>query len=69
MSEATTAYFKTDTRDGMIVCINAPNLKGIQMYVSVVDLLDDEQNYTKIFHYLFQKFFTDPSNNEQSSVE
>ena len=64
MSEAATAYFKTDTSDGMVVFINAPNPEGIQMYVSVVDLLDDDQNYTKIFHHLFQKFFADPSGSE-----
>ncbi|MEM1036718.1 MAG: serine hydrolase domain-containing protein [Pseudomonadota bacterium] len=61
MSEAATAYFKTDTRDGMIVFINAPNPEGIQMYVSVVDLLDEDQYYTKIFHYLFEKFFSSES--------
>lgn len=59
MSEAATAYFKTDTKDGLIVFVNAPNPNGILMYPKIVDLLDQDQNYTKIFHYIIAKYFSE----------
>lgn len=57
MSEAATGYFKTDSKDGLIVFVNAPNPEGILMYPKVVDLLDKDQHFTKVFHYIIGKYF------------
>lgn len=58
MSEAATGYFKTNTRDGMVVFVNAPNPEGIFLYLKIVDLLDDDQDFTQVFHSIANRYFS-----------
>lgn len=59
MSEAATGYFKTDTRDGMIIFVNAPNPEGILLYLKIVELLDEDQDFTKVFNSIVKRYFSE----------
>lgn len=54
--EAAMAYFHTKSKNGLIVFCNGGN--GAFMLPKVVELLDDEQNYTSVYNYIFKKFYS-----------
>ena len=56
-SEAAMGYFKTDTKDGMVVFVNAPNPEGILLYLKIVELLDKGQHFTKVLNSIVKRHF------------
>ena len=55
-SEGAIGYYETKTKNGMIVFVNST--QGVLMWPHVVDELDPDQHFTKVFHYLIAKYFT-----------
>jgi len=54
--EAAMGYFHTKTKNGLIVFLNGGN--GAFMLPRIVELLDEEQKYTSVYNYIFEKFYS-----------
>ncbi len=55
--EAGMGYFHTKTKNGLVVFLNGGN--GAFMLPKIVELLDDEQKYTSVYNYIFEKFYSE----------
>lgn len=53
--EAGMGYFHTKSKNGLVVFLNGGN--GAFMLPRVVELLDNEQKYTSVYNYIFEKFY------------
>lgn len=54
--EASMAYFHTKSKNGLIVFCNGGN--AVFMLPKIVELLDEEQKYTSVYNYIFDKFYS-----------
>ncbi len=54
--EAAMAYFHTKSKNGLIVFCNGGN--GVFVLPKIVELLDEEQKYTSVYNYIFEKFYS-----------
>ena len=55
--EAAMAYFHTKSKNGIIVFCNGGN--ATFMLPKIVEMLDDEQEYTPVYNYIIKKFFSE----------
>lgn len=55
--EGAMAYFHTQSKNGLIVFCNGGN--AVRMLPKIVELLDEEQNYTSVYNYILEKFFSE----------
>ncbi|MEM8484375.1 MAG: serine hydrolase domain-containing protein [Bacteroidota bacterium] len=55
-SEAAIAYIELQTGDGAIVFVNSP--QGVLLWPKVVEIVDEQQQFTPVFNHIIAKFLT-----------
>jgi len=55
-TEAAIGYIELQTGEGAVVFVNST--EGVLLWPKIVDVIDTEQQFTKVFHHVIDKFLT-----------